>query len=151
MLVVNLEDKELNTLFERLTAEQISDLIKQILKKYAQLSYPWPAEYFMAEIMNNLKKNKRRLSKYPPEVTKALLETLDDISSTKDREYIPEITRRINVLLQNQYGKRFKQYSGNKIGELLSLLGFSERKKGDVGWLVLVDRRLLQHHLNGIA
>lgn len=148
---INVEKAVYESAHKRFSDRQIEELLVQQLKDISVLDDPLPILRAFAEFVDFLEMNRAKLAKFPHEVIDAVLQVLNEVSRDKDRELIPEITRRFNALLQSQYGNRFKQYSGKNMGRLLSLLGFNGRTKSRGGNIVLIDRGLLQHYLKGVT
>jgi hypothetical protein len=124
-------------------------LLTPQLTDIAVLGDPSPILRAFSEFIDFLEFKRAKLAKFPREVIKAVIQVLNEVSRDKKRELIPEITLRVNAILQSQYGNRFKQYSGKTIGCLMSLLGFSGRTKNHGGNIVLIDLSLLHHYSEG--
>jgi hypothetical protein len=127
-----------------ISSEQIEELTESVLKLLSLMPYQLSPKQLVEEFNTFVTKKRDALAKYPAELINALIQTLAEVPLEKDWELIPEITRSFNIKLKSLNRVRCAQFSGKKVGSLLSLLGFVKRRKGDKGNLVFVDRKLLK-------
>ena len=99
-----------------------------------------------------IEKNRKILARYPPELVEALLVTLVEFSPTETTwESIWAITARVNERLFPSGDKESKRVTGVKIGDLLRLLFFTERKRIRLSMHVLVRHDILRLYRKEIA
>ncbi len=92
-----------------------------------------------------MEKNREKLSKYSPELVKALLDTLVEFAPTETTWVsIWAITARLNEKLIPLTGQENKRMTGVKVGNLLRLLGFNERKRIRLATHCLVRQNILR-------
>lgn len=94
------------------------------------------------EFMHFLKSRQKTIEYYPSAAVNAIIETLTELPQDKDWVKNSHIRKKLNVKLQ---ALNIKPYSGKRVSNLLTAIGFY--KKAGTGPIasVFVDRSLLRH------
>jgi len=103
-------------------------------------------------IQKDRNNNREKLAKYPPEIVEAILDTLVEFSPTQTSwESIWAITARVNEKLVLSCDQESKRITGIKIGTLLRLLGFEERKRIRLSMHCLVRQDVLERYRKEVS
>lgn len=137
------QNQEFEELITNLESKQSE--VEHILQKNAELPYPLSPSLLTANLLRILEKMVTDLEKCPVDLINAILKALQEAPIESKYELIPEIVKKVNSELQ-LINKQLPTYSGKQVGSVLTLLGFSDRGKGDRGNKVFVDRDLLKHY-----
>ena len=97
--------------------------------------------------MKNDEKNiQKKLVKYPPEIVEALLDALVELAPTEKWVSNWVITDCLNQKLFPSADQQNKRITGVKVGNLLRLLGFNERKRIRLATHCLVRHDILRQY-----
>jgi hypothetical protein len=90
--------------------------------------------------------NEKRLAKYPPEIIEALLDILAELAPIEKWVSTWVITDRLNQKLFTSEDQKNNRFTGVKVGNLLRLLGFNERKRIRLATHYLVRQDILRQY-----
>ena len=121
-------------------------MLLQRLESYAELQYSKDDKKVFKDFVEYMKKKKEELSRYPPEIIDAILDTLVELAPTEKWVHVSVITARLNEKFQSMESQEHTPFNENKASELLSLLGFHQRKRVAHGSIALVEHDLLKQY-----
>lgn len=93
--------------------------------------------------------NEKKLAKCSPEIIDAILDILAELAPTEKWVSIWVITDRLNQKLFPAGDQQNNRITGVKVGNLLRLLGFNERKRIRLATHCLVRHDILRHYRSG--
>ena len=129
---------------EYLNDEQIAILLNKRLEAYAAMQHRLPGKQVFDDFLDYMKSSREKIGKYPLEIVNTLLDILGELAPTEKWVSIWDITDRLNQKLFSSEDQQNRRITGVKVGNLLRLLGFNERKRIRLATHCLVRHDILR-------